>query len=177
MSIVIAAVILTCIAILSTVIILVRRIACPQVELPATLEWIDELSTERYRPMLRLLGEEELRFIQRQAGFTPSLEAQFRRQRCEIFRGYLRSLSRDFNRVSIALKLLMVQASADRPDLAAALVRTRIAFTFAIMGAHLHLVLYSFGLGSVNASELLRLFDGMRLELRSLVPCDLSAAA
>jgi len=177
MSIVIAVGILTCIALVAGMIIVVRRVACPNVALPATLDWIDELSTERYHPMLRLLGEDELQFIRRQAGFTPKLEAQFRRQRCEIFRGYLRSLSRDFNRVSIALKLLLVQASSDRPDLAAALVRTRIAFTFALMGAHLHLVLYSFGLSSVNASGLLRLFDGMRLELRTLVPCDVSAAA
>src|SRR5690349_17728305 len=108
MSFVMALGILTGIALASALIILVRRIAYPRVALPATLDWIDELSTERYHPMLRLLGEEELRFIRRQPGFTPKLEAQFRRQRCEIFCGYLRSLSRDFNRVSIALKLLMV---------------------------------------------------------------------
>lgn len=177
MSIVIAVSILACIAVASGMVFAIQRMACPAVALPATLDWIDELSTERYHPMLRLLSDEELKFLKRQPGFTPQIEAQFRRQRCEIFRGYLRSLTRDFNRVAIALKLLMVQASSDRPELAAALVRTRMAFTFAMVGAHVHLVLYSFGLGTVNASELLRLFNGMRLELRTLVPCELSAAA
>ena len=177
MSIVIAVSILVCIAVAVSLVVAVRRLACPRVALPATLEWIDELSTDRYQPMLRLLDEEELRFLSRQPGFTPKLEAQFRRQRCEVFRGYLRSLSRDFTRVSIALKLLMVQASSDRPDLAAALIRTRAAFTFALLAVHLRVVLYSFGFGSVNASDLLRLFDGMRLELRTLVPCDVSSAA
>lgn len=177
MSIVIAAAILTCIALAAGLIFLIRRLACPHVGLPATLDWIDELSTARYQPMLRLLGEDELRFLRSHPGFTPQHEAQFRRQRSEVFRGYLRSLSRDFNRVFIAVKLLMVQASTDRPDLAAALVRTRLAFTFALMAAHVHVVLYSFGLGKVDASQLLRLFDGMRLELRTLVPCDVSAAA
>ena len=177
MSIVIAIAILVCVALAVGLIVMVRRLACPPVALPATLDWIEELSTERYQPMLRLLGEEELDFIRNQPGFTPRMEAQFRRQRCEVFRGYLRSLSSDFNRVSIALKLVMVQASTDRPDLAAALVRTRIAFTFALMAAHVHVVLYSFGLGSVNASQLLQLFNSMRVELRTLVPCEMSAAS
>jgi hypothetical protein len=127
--------------------------------------------------MLRLLSDEELRFLNQHGGFSTKQIAQFRRQRCEIFRGYLRSLSRDYSRVSIALKLLMVQANADRPDLAAALIRSRMAFTFALMSAYGHVLLYSYGLGTVNASDLLRLFDGMRLELRTLVPCELGAAA
>jgi len=177
MSIVIAVSILACIAVAAGLIFAVRKLACPAVALPATLDWIDELSTERYRPMLRLLSQDELQFLGRQPGVTPTLAAQFRRQRCEIFRGYLRSLSRDFSRVSIALKLLMVQASSDRPDLAAILVRSQVAFTFALVSAHVQVVMYSFGLGTVNAGNLLRLFDGIRLELRSLVPSEMSAAA
>lgn len=177
MSIVIPVAILICIALAAGLILMVRRLACPTVALPATLDWIEELSTERYQPMLRLLGEEELRFVRSQPGFTPRMEAQFRRQRCEVFRGYLRSLSSDFNRVSIALKLLMVQASTDRPDLAETLVRTRIAFTLALLAAHFHVVLYSFGLGTVNASQLLHLFNSMRVELRTLVPSEMSAGA
>lgn len=177
MSIVLAIAIFACIALAAGLVVMVRRLACPQVALPATLDWIEELSTQRYQPMLRLLGEEELSFVRRQPGFTPRMEAQFRRQRCEVFRGYLSSLSSDFNRVSIALKLLMVQASTDRPDLAAVLVRTQIEFTFALMVAHFHALLYSFGYGTVNASQLLQLFNSMRVELRTLVPCEMSAAA
>lgn len=177
MSIVIAVSLLVSMALGAGLVLAIRKMAYPAVVLPATLDWIDELSTERYRPMLRLLSGEELQFLSRQPGFTPKLAAQFRRQRCEIFRGYLRSLSRDFNRVSIALKLLMVQATSDRPDLAATLVRSRLEFTLALLGAHMHLALYSHGLGRVNAAELLRLFDGMRLELRTLVPSEMSAAA
>ena len=177
MSIVIAVALLACLGIGAGLVFAVRRLACPAVALPATLDWIDELSTERYRPMLRLLSGDEMRFLSSQPGVSPKLAAQFRRQRCEIFRGYLRSLSRDYSRVSIALKLVMVQANTDRPDLAAALVRSRVAFTFALLSAYAHLTLYSAGLGTVNVSELLRLFDGMRLELRTLVPCDMASAA
>ncbi len=172
-----AVAVFACFGLGAGLVFLVRRLACPAVVLPATLDWIEELSTERYRPMLRLLNGEELRYLSTQPGYSPKLAAEFRRQRCEIFRGYLRSLSRDFNRVSTALKLLMVQASADRPDLAASLVRSRVAFTFALIAAHVHLQLYSLGIGTVNPSQLLRLFDGMRLELRTLVPCELSAGA
>lgn len=174
---VIAVSLLACIAVGSGLVFAILKMASPRVALPATLEWIDELSTERYRPMLGLLSDDELQFLRRHPGFTPKLATRFRRQRCEIFRGYLRSLSLDFSRVSLALKLLMSQASFDRPDLAEILVRTRIAFTFALAAAYGRLFLYYFGLGTVDASELLRLFDGMRLELRTLVPCELSASA
>lgn len=177
MSVVIAVAILACLGFGAGLVFAVRRVACPAVALPATLDWIDELSTDRYRPMLRLLSDDEFRFLGNQDGMSPKLAAQFRRQRCQIFRGYLRSLSRDYSRVSIALKLLMMQANTDRPDLAEVLVRGRLAFTFAMLMAHTNLTLYSFGLGNVNVSELLRLFDGMRVELRSLVPCEMSAAA
>jgi len=177
MSFVIAVSILACIAVAAGLIFAVRKLAYPTVALPATLDWIDELSTERYRPMLRLLSNEEIQFLSRNPGFTPKLASQFRRQRCAIFRGYLGSLSRDFTRVALALKLLMVQASSDRSDLASVLVRSQMAFTFGLLVAHVHLILYSFGLGTVNAADLLRLFDGMRLELRSLVPSEMSAAA
>ncbi|HEY1241319.1 MAG TPA: hypothetical protein VGF16_12225 [Bryobacteraceae bacterium] len=177
MSAVIAVSLLASIALGAGLVIAILKMACPRVALPATLDWIDELSTERYRPMLGLLSDDELQFLRRHPGFTPKLAARFRRQRCEIFRGYMRSLSVDFNRVSLALKLLMAQASSDRPDLAEILVRTRLAFTFAMAAAYSRLVLYYFGLGTVDASELLRLFDGMRLELRTLVPCELSASA
>jgi hypothetical protein len=36
--------------------------------------------------------------------------------------------------------------------------------------AHVQLLLYGFGIGTVNVGELLKAFEGMRLELRTLVP-------
>ena len=147
----------------------VRKLTKPII-LPGTVSWIEELSTERYRPMLRLLSRDEIETLHRRPGFTPKAEASFRRARCRIYRSYLTSLSQDFNRVSVALKILMVESSNDRPDLAATLVRTRLAFHAALINAHLRAILYFLGIGSVDSSQLLRLFDCMRVELRTLAP-------
>src|SRR5215467_394849 len=68
--------------------------------LPPTTAWIDEFSVERYRPMLLLRSVTD-------RSVTPTHVAHFRRERCRIFRGYLRLLAIDFSRVAAALKLVM----------------------------------------------------------------------
>jgi len=142
-----------------------------------TLDWIDDLSVERYRPMLRLLDDAELQFLCSRTGVTPTLMAQFRRQRCQIFRGYLRSLQADFTKICRVMKVLLVEAAADRPDLASLLVHSQIAFAWSIALVQLRLALYSCGIGTVNAASLLRLFDGLKVELQALSPAGISAAA
>jgi hypothetical protein len=83
------------------------------------------LSPERYRPMERLLQEEDFRFLSSQPGFSPRLGRRFRTERRRIFRGYLRNLSKDFSRVSLACQMLVVHAADDRGDLAKSLMRLR----------------------------------------------------
>lgn len=167
--------ILACIGTSVGLVIVIRKLAFPRVTLPATTDWIDELSIERYRPMLRLLDDEELRLLCSQR-FTPEIVAQFRRQRCQIFRGCLRSLSIDFGRICMALKLLMLQASTDRPDLASALIRGRVAFAWGMVEVHVQLVLYTLGIGSVDVTELVRavqdLFDGRVIAMVKLIVPD-----
>jgi hypothetical protein len=138
--------------------------------LSVTLDWLEELSPERYKPMLRLLDPQDLDFLRSQPGFTRKMEGGFRRQRCKIFRSYLGQLNGDFQQVCMALKIVMVQSNADRPDLAATLLRQQVWFKVGMLTVHLRLLLYGCGIGTVEVGSLLKLFDGMRLELRSLVP-------
>lgn len=144
--------------------------------LPVTTTWIDEFSVERYRPMLRLLDGTELRLLRSQPGATPKLVARFRRERCRIFREYLRSINADFTRVSFALKLLMTQASADRPDLASLLIRAQASFAAGMLLVRMQLVLYSVGIGKVHPEALLQAFERIRLELRTILPQTLDSA-
>jgi len=150
--------------------ILLRKLAAGPGTLPVTAEWIDELSMERYRPMLRLLSEEDLQFLASQPGYSPKLARQFRAQRCEIFRGYLGWLRSDFERVCTAIRLLMVQSRNDRPDLAVFLVRQKAMFFAGLLQIHCRLYLYRFGVAGVNVSGLMQTFDSLRVELRHLVP-------
>jgi hypothetical protein len=155
---------------------LLRKVAASG-SLPLTAEWIDELSVERYRPMIRLLDGEDLEFLRSQPGFTPKMEAKLRTQRCQIFRGYLRCLNADFGRVCAALKILMLQSRNDRPDLAAALMRYQAIFVLGMCMVQCRLVLYRWGVCAVDVTGLVDVFDKMRLELRTLVPVALPMGA
>ena len=170
MLIVIAAATMICAAILFGLVRLLRGMSAAGRNLPVTADWIDELSVERYRPMMRLLDGADLELLRLQPGFSAEAAAKLRLQRCHMFRGYLRSLSTDFGRICGAIKLLMVQSKHDRPDLAAALMRQQFLFAVGVLTVNCRLVLYRFGLCGVDVTSLIKIFDGMRVELRNLVP-------
>lgn len=157
--------------------LLVRKVAFKGSSLPLTAEWIDELSIERYRPMMRLLDGGDLEFLRSQPGFTPRMAAKLRIQRCQIFRGYLRCLSGDFQRVCAAIKILMLQSQHDRPDLAGVLIQHQVMFACGMAMVYFRLFLYRWGLSGVDVASLVQNFDLMRLELRSLVPSSMSSSA
>ena len=156
---------------------LVRRLGRSDSTLPVTSEWIEELSIDRYMPMVRLLDSADIEFLRTQPGFTRKMEAKVRAQRCRIFRGYLKNLDNDFKRVCLALKLVLAHSTQDRPDLAAALVHQQVMFASGLLGAYFRLFLYRWGLCSVDVASLVKIFDGMRLELQSLVPAAMPACA
>ena len=157
------------IALLCALAYLIRKVAFGA-DLPVTSEWIEELSLDRYRPMLRMLDGDDIEFLRSQPGFTPSMATKLRAQRTQIFRGYLKSLETDFARVCSAIKLLMLQSNHDRSDLAESLIRQQITFACSMMGVRMRLLLYSWGVCGVDVTQLVKLFDSMRLELRTLVP-------
>jgi hypothetical protein len=176
MELVICISVVTCLALALALPMLLRKVAASG-SLPLTAEWIDELSVERYRPMIRLLDGEDLEFLRTQPGFTPKMEAKLRMQRCQIFRGYLRCLNADYGRVCAALKVLMLQSRNDRPDLAAALMRYQATFVLGMCMVQCRLVLYRWGVCAVDVTGLVDVFDKMRLELRTLVPVALPMGA
>ena len=157
--------------------LIVRRAAHGGAHLPLDAHWIDELSIERYRPMIRLLDERDLEFIRSLPGFTPRMAIHFREERCRIFRAYLEIMEGDFARVCTAVKVLMLQSQFDRPDLASELLRLQATFALADSLIRARLLLYRFGIGRVDVSVLVRTFDSMRLELQSLVPATAGACA
>jgi len=174
---IIAISVITFLALASALFLLVRKVAFNGSSLPLTADWIDELSIERYRPMMRLLDGGDLEFLRSQPGFTPRMATKLRVQRCQIFRGYLRCLNNDFERVCAAMKVMMLQSRHDRPDLAGVLVHQQVMFACSMMVVHCRLFLYRCGLGGVDVTSLVKIFDVMRLELRSLVPATMSASA
>ena len=153
---------------LATVAVL-RKLNSTSHSWPVTTEWIDDLSSDRYRPMLRLLDSCDIEFLRSQAGFSPKMEAKLRAQRCQILRGYLQCLDTDFQQVCVALKLVLLHSEQDRPDLSAVLMRQQIMFAVRLMAARFRLFLYQRGFCTVDVAPLVRIFEVLHVELRNLV--------
>ena len=152
------------------VVFLVRRLGSDYQLLPVTIDWLSELSAERYRPMLRLLDATDFQFLRAQKGFTPEMERRLRRQRVQAFRGYLRLLVADFDRIVTALRVILAQSAQDRPELASLVLQRRLSFALGLIGVYCRLALFGLGWSRVDVSDLIQLFDGMRLDLHKLVP-------
>jgi hypothetical protein len=152
------------------VLFLLCRLGSDDQVLPVTTDWLSELSIDRYRPMMRLLEEGDFQYLRSRQGFTPEMASRLRRQRVQAFLGYLHMLEGDFDRVSAALRLTLARSAYDRPELAALLFQRRLMFAFALIGTYCRIGLFRLGLSGVDVSILIRLFDGMRQELRTQVP-------
>ncbi len=170
MNVIIATAISICFAVALCLLLVVRSAGCRAAELPVTTDWIDELSVERYMPMLRLLAEDDIRFLKRQPGCTPRMTARFRAQRFCIVKSYLRHMQTDFDRLCAALKIVITQSQQDRPELASSLIRSQVAFAWGMALVRSRALLYRWGLGGVEVAGLVKVFEGMRLQLRMQVP-------
>jgi hypothetical protein len=126
---------------------------------------LSRFSVERYRPMARLFAEEDYEFLADQEGYNTRIARQLRRERRRVFRGYLDCLKRDFGQFEAAIKVCMITSRVDRPDLAKALLKRRLVFTYALMVTEWGLALHGLGLGTVDVSRLVGSLDGMRIQL------------
>jgi hypothetical protein len=127
------------------------------------------VAPEKYRPMERLLQEEDFRFLSSQPGFSPQLGRRFRTERRKIFRGYLRNLSKDFGRVSLACQTLVVHAADDRGDLAKSLIRLRVMFGLGMLAVEGRLLLHAAGLGTVDVRSLVESLTAMQAQIQMLL--------
>jgi len=165
----IAALFFLVMALMSVVVVIIRQITARR-SLPVTADWIKELSTDQYQPMLSLLDCADLEALRAKPGFTPRIEFEWRARRCATFQKYLRSLNVDFQRVCAAIKLFMLHSKHDRPDLAFVLVHSQVQFACGMMLAQFRVFLFRWGLASVDVADLVKVFDSMRRQLRTLVP-------
>lgn len=122
----------------------------------------------RYRPMLRLLSDEDLAF----AGDNAALRRRIGAQRRELFRSYLRCLTKDYGRLLGGIRRLMVESGVDRPDLAKALTKNRFIFAIALCRIEAHLVLHALGVGKVDVSGLVEALDALRGTVRLMSPVE-----
>ncbi len=123
-------------------------------------DWAEDFSATKYRPMARLLSEDDIRFLESQPGFHPSMIRTLRRDRRRVFRSYLRSLRRDFNRLYVTAKQAALY-SDPADGLAPAILRQRLAFYQASLLVEVRLALYTAGIGTVDVAPLIAAVEQM----------------
>jgi hypothetical protein len=126
---------------------------------------------DRYRPMLRLLSDEDLQFVP--AHFRSSVRADRRM----IFRRYLKCLAKDYARLLAGIRMAMVRSGVDRPELARALAKNRLLFALAVCRIEYRLTLHAAGLGHVDVSGLVEALDALRGQVAAFTPSAVGAAA
>ena len=167
MAILLSATTLICIFLATAFVLVFRKLAAANSNLPVD-ESVGEISSGRYRPMERLLDKREYRMLQSHPAVDRKMLRQFRSRRVRAFRGYLQGLSADYNQVCAAVRVLIVNSSQDRADLAQLLLRQRVTFTLRMMLTETRLSLHAMGIGSVDVAKLVSALDSMRLELQVL---------
>lgn len=162
--------ILAPVVVFSAVYLLIRRqiLAGRSPSLPP--DWTPELSADRYRPMFRLLEEDDIRFLRSQPGATPTLVRRLRKQRYQVFLGYLHNLQQDFHQACSFLMLLAAQADSDRGDILRSLTASRMKFHWALARVYWRLFLYRWNVARVPAGHLVSLFESLQFELAAFQP-------
>lgn len=130
----------------------------------------DESLADRYRPMARLLREDDWTYLASQPGFAPSHIRAIRSKRRAIFRKYLSCLSGDFASICLLVRALMVQSDVPRPDLEKAVFRCQLAFATSLLRVEYCLITHAVGITSVtmDISGLLSTLDEIGEQVRSL---------
>src|SRR4051812_9892186 len=105
--------------------LVIRKMASRTREVDYDPAWLEDFSIAKYRPMLRLLSEDDYEFLASQAGYQGKIASQLRAERRKVFRAYLRNLVRDFYRLHQVAKMMALCSAQDRPDLTTALLKQR----------------------------------------------------
>jgi hypothetical protein len=130
------------------------------------------LPADRYRPMVRLLSDEDLAFV----AADPKRKRMLRAKRRDLFRGYLRCLTKDYARLLARVRFAMVQSGVDRPDLARALAKNRVLFALAVCRVEFRLAMHVIGSGSVDISGLVDALEALRGQVNVLSSTSLATA-
>ncbi|MCZ2148311.1 MAG: hypothetical protein LC126_11090 [Bryobacterales bacterium] len=122
----------------------------------------------RFRPMERLLREEDFAFLSAQPGYRREIAASLRARRIAVYRRYVGLLGGEFNRLHKALRLLTLYAETDRAETSRVLVEQRILFTYRLLQVHVRLAFFRFGVKPLDVSALVATVDSMRASVQQL---------
>ena len=127
-------------------------------------------SLDRYRPMQRLLSEQDMLFLKRSPGYTKQMGKRWKRHQLVLFKMYLRELRLDFYKLHAEARSIVADTGMESSDLVRQLIRQRIQFEYATAKVELQISLAGFGMGAVSARPLLKTVEMMRKQLQTMAP-------
>jgi hypothetical protein len=126
--------------------------------------WLESFSPDGYLPMLRLTSPSDARFLSIQRG--PKAAARYRHAQRQLLREYLRSLSRDFNRLHNLATGSALRARSDRQNSSLALVEEKMEFIFSMWSVETRILLDEIAPCSINLKPLLAEVDQLTARAR-----------
>ena len=155
-----------------TVLVFVARIlrklyrSCSVEEL--TPEWAENFSVSYYGPMVGLLSEEDFQFLARQPGFDFALRRKLRRERLSIFRGYLQKLVSDFNRLHLAIRLMIARQPEDHSHLVGQLIWLKVRFSISLVRVEMSYGLCWLGVRTIRVGDLVCYLEEMSAQMKAI---------
>src|SRR5262249_34244466 len=129
--------------------------------------FLDNFSLMKYRPMLRLAGQMDRKYLSSVHG--DKLANCYRKIQRGLLREYLRDASKDFNRLYSIANAKCVQASADPGDLSMVLFEQQMTFILLVWGIEARLVLDAVLPFAMDLQPLMNSIDGLATQTRQLV--------
>jgi hypothetical protein len=118
--------------------------------------------------MARLFDRRDIEFLRNAPGYTRLAEAEFRRRRRGIFRGYLDSMRAEFSSALEELEDLAEEAPGQ--EWPGWTWRCRLQFEATMITAHIRQLRYRWNLGPVQLSDVVQRFDTVLTEIRRWIP-------
>jgi len=109
-----------------------------------------ESISDYYRPMVRLLDDRELSAVQSLSHISAADFRRFRAGRVEAFRGYLRGIRLDFNRIEFKLRYMMLAGHEEDAKLVSDLNRMKTRFQRELLRVQCQLALCQLGVTTVE---------------------------
>jgi hypothetical protein len=116
--------------------------------------------------MVELLSDEDFKFLARQPGFDFRLRRKLRRERLLIFRQYLQKLISDFNRLHLAVRLIVSRNPEDHSHMVSQLMWLKVRFSISILRVEVSYLLCWLGLRKMYAGDLVYYLEQMSAQMR-----------
>lgn len=139
-----------------------------------SLARLESINLEFYRPLERLLADEDFEYLADQPGYKSRMSRHLRSQRRSIARQYIARIDADFETLHSVARRLLVGAPVDRAEFASALFHAKVSFEVSLFRVRTGLVLDAMGVSHADLRGLSTSLAQMRETMQALSPTPLA---